>query len=325
VLNKALDQNESERELIYFLMMHVVKDELATRAQFLEAFKNMLDLMGDLEADIPRIKSYVAAFAALAISEDVFTLAEVAESVENGNHYPFLLLVLQQLGKTMEKLKLCKLFDESKINLLNTLPKIDRTKDRMAEILEERELHFLFPLLKIQAEMAKQLQNNSDTMDFLTWIKDGVDPAYYTAQGFISALITVIFKYVTADASQAIGTELGSVNEKAIKEKEKELLLKFKPVIGSFLRDQGDLQIIAVYALQAAWFAVDSPKVMLLRWFMNMYELEIIEEEAFLKWKEDIRDDYPGKGNALFQVNQWLLWLEQADEEDEEGDGDQDN
>ena len=42
--------------------------------------------------------------------------------------------------------------------------------------------------------------------------------------------------------------------------------------------------------------------VMLLRWFVNLYELEVIEEEAFLKWKEDIRDDYPGKGKALFQV-----------------------
>jgi len=162
-------------------------------------------------------------------------------------------------------------------------------------------------------------------MDFLAWIKDSVDPAYYTAQGFISAMITVIFKFVTAEVSQSLGTETSGGNEKAIKEKEKELLLKFKPVIGNFLRDQGDLQIIAVYALQAAWFAVDSPKIMLLRWFMNMYELEIIEEEAFLKWKEDIRDDYPGKGNALFQVNQWLLWLEQADEEDEEGEVDQDN
>lgn len=27
---------------------------------------------------------------------------------------------------------------------------------------------------------------------------------------------------------------------------------------------------------------------------MNLYELDIIEEDAFLKWKEDIRDDFPG-------------------------------
>lgn len=42
---------------------------------------------------------------------------------------------------------------------------------------------------------------------------------------------------------------------------------------------------------------------MLLRWFVNLYNLEVVEEEAFLKWKEDITDDYPGKGKALFQVS----------------------
>ena len=41
---------------------------------------------------------------------------------------------------------------------------------------------------------------------------------------------------------------------------------------------------------------------MLRRFFMNFYDMEIIEEEAFLKWKEDINDEYPGKGKALFQV-----------------------
>ena len=42
---------------------------------------------------------------------------------------------------------------------------------------------------------------------------------------------------------------------------------------------------------------------MLLRWFRNLYDMEIIEEEAFLKWKEDLKTDVPGKGKALFQVN----------------------
>ena len=35
---------------------------------------------------------------------------------------------------------------------------------------------------------------------------------------------------------------------------------------------------------------------------MYMYDLEILDEEAFLKWKEDINDQYPGKGKSLFQV-----------------------
>lgn len=57
---------------------------------------------------------------------------------------------------------------------------------------------------------------------------------------------------------------------------------------------------------------------MLLRWFTALYELEIAEEEAFLRWKEDITDAYPGKGKALFQVNSWLTWLQEAESEEEE-------
>ena len=41
---------------------------------------------------------------------------------------------------------------------------------------------------------------------------------------------------------------------------------------------------------------------MLLRLFMYMYDLEVIEEEAYLRWKEEVNDEYPGKGNSLFQV-----------------------
>lgn len=41
---------------------------------------------------------------------------------------------------------------------------------------------------------------------------------------------------------------------------------------------------------------------MLLRYFVNLYDMEIIEEESFLSWKEDVNDEYHGKGKALFQV-----------------------
>ena len=46
--------------------------------------------------------------------------------------------------------------------------------------------------------------------------------------------------------------------------------------------------------------------------------MEIIEEEAFWAWKEEITQEIPGEGKALFQVNQWLTWLETAKEEESE-------
>ena len=45
---------------------------------------------------------------------------------------------------------------------------------------------------------------------------------------------------------------------------------------------------------------------MLLRIFVLLYDTEVVEEEAFLKWKEDVSEKHPGKGKALFQVRSAL-------------------
>ena len=42
---------------------------------------------------------------------------------------------------------------------------------------------------------------------------------------------------------------------------------------------------------------------MLLRLFIVFYSNEIVEEDVFMRWREDLNDTYPGKGKALFQVS----------------------
>ena len=61
-------------------------------------------------------------------------------------------------------------------------------------------------------------------------------------------------------------------------------------------------QVTAVHSLQVFCLSHNFPKGMLLRWFIALYDLSIIDEEAFMRWKEDVNDAYPGKGDALFQV-----------------------
>lgn len=51
------------------------------------------------------------------------------------------------------------------------LPEADRTKERLSEILEERELTFLYPLLRIQADLARQLATDPNPQAFYKWIK----------------------------------------------------------------------------------------------------------------------------------------------------------
>lgn len=321
IMTQTLDKSDNDRELAGNLIIELKKESLITSAQFMEAFRELVTQMAEKEQEIPRIYSHVAGFAAHAVSEELTSLVEISEVTENGAHYPLFMLILQQLHKTQGKARLTQLFNDSKVNLLNMLPEVDRTKDRLSEILEDRGLTFLFPLLRIQSELWKQLQADPNPTQFYKWIKENLDPSHHTNPGFINALMTVLVKYITQESTLAEGSDPNTAPDKALQEKEKALLEKFKLVLQAFLHEQTDLQVMAVYSLQVYCYSLHFPKGMLLRWFVNLYDLEIVEEDAFLKWKEDITDAYPGKGKALFQVNQWLMWLAEAESE-EEDDGD---
>lgn len=154
------------------------------------------------------------------ICENILPLSEVADATENGKHYPLMLITLQNINKNLGKNALIDLFGKSKvsddldismcssylvlmiernrqINLLHTLPEADRTKERLAEILEDRNLTFLFPLLRIQADLWKQIKTDGDPNSLYKWIKENLDPAHFSDPGFISALATVVVKYIT--------------------------------------------------------------------------------------------------------------------------------
>ena len=80
------------------------------------------------------------------------------------------------------------------------------------------------------------------------------------------------------------------------------MLSNSQNLLQAFIHDSPSLQLTAVYALQIFCHEKNFTKGMLLRAFVNCYEMDIMDERAFLQWKEDVNDTYPGKGKALFQV-----------------------
>merc|ERR1711956_162237 len=154
---------------------------------------------------------------------------------------------------------------------------------------------------------------SADATAFAAWIGDNVDAKYHGNPDFIMALFQVVFKHIVDKAKETSASET-----------EKELLDKFRHVLKPFIADKPKLQLAAVYALQMSCNALCFPKGLLLRSFVNFYEMDIVDEHAFLQWKEDVNETYPGKGKALFQVNSWLTWLEEAESEEEEDEDEED-
>lgn len=311
IVNEVLDKSDPFHEKTIEFLQKLRKDGKLANGATLEAFKALINSMNEKEKTIPKITTIVASLLSRAVSVRLCKLSDISNYTDSGQHYPLFLLVLQQLHKQLGKPQLQEMFQQSKVNLMSSLPECDRTKDRMAEILEDRNLSFLYPLLRVQAELWKQIQADSNPQQFYKWIKENVEANCYTDPGFITAVMTVLLKFIMQESSKF-------ADEKQAVEKEMDILKKYCPVLNAFLNGNIELQLVAIYAMQVYWYSIDFPKGVLLRWFRESYELSVIEEEAFLRYKEDVTDMYPGKGKALFQVNQWLTWLAEAEDEDEE-------
>ncbi|XP_014208727.1 eukaryotic translation initiation factor 4 gamma 2 isoform X2 [Copidosoma floridanum] len=319
IYSNSLERNDSERGLAADLISQLRKESVLTSQQFHDGWKELVNSMADKESAVPCIASHVAQLTARAIFDSMLQLPDLASVTENGQHYPLFLLTLQQLHKSQGKAVLTQIFNESKVNLISQLPEAEKTKERLGEILEDRDLTFLYPLLRIQGDMWRQLEIDPAPNSLYKWIKEKLDPSHHSDPGFINALMTVLIKYITQETTFQPGTNPSVIPDKSLQDKESGLLRKYQRMLQTLLPTV-ESQVTAVHSLQVFCLSLNFPKGMLLRWFIALYDLSIIDEDAFMRWKEDVNDAYPGKGDALFQVNAWLTWLEQQSSEDEDDD-----
>ncbi|XP_059161943.1 eukaryotic translation initiation factor 4 gamma 2-like [Physella acuta] len=323
IMLDSLEKTESEQELSMRLIDELKTEHIITSDQFMEGFQQVCNKMSELETDVPLIKSIMARFGAMATTLDLVTLSDLAVPFEGGVHYPLFLLCLQNMHRIKDKEWLVDTFSRSKLDLQRMLPELDQNKERFMEILEDRGLSFMFPLLRIQAELARQIAAEPSATALYKWIKEKVEVPLQTDPGFINILVTSLLKYITSESTLKPNSDATVTPEKALMEKEKDLLDQLKGVLQLFLQDHANLQMAALYAVQVFCHSHGFPKGMFLRFFVNLYDMEVIDEEVYLRWKEEVNDQYPGKGKALFQVNQWLNWL-QTDNDDEESEEEDD-
>jgi hypothetical protein len=78
-----------------------------------------------------------------------------------------------------------------------------------------------------------------------------------------------------------------------------------------------------LYEVQAFCHTKGWPTGLMKKVFYNLYETDVVFEDAYGVWREDVNDVTPGKDKALFQVNEFLQWLDEAAEDDGEGDDDE--
>jgi translation initiation factor 4G len=76
-------------------------------------------------------------------------------------------------------------------HLFQSVSESDRNKEKMMEILEDRGLSFLFPMLRIQNDLWRQIQKDPNAGNLYKWIKENVDQRLHRDKGFINILATL--------------------------------------------------------------------------------------------------------------------------------------
>jgi translation initiation factor 4G len=332
--------NKKDREVILSFLLQLNKDGALDDVHFREAFDKVLNEKintkdekekGDEEKDaldVEQVMSNLAHTALWKVKEKLASLSDIAElTSDKVDRVSVLLITLQGLSKPeyfgQDGLK--ELFDAANIKLMDQIAEESRNDAKLASILMDYDLSFLMPLLTIRQEMVKQLASNPGNAEALgEWVNENVPSKYLEQDDFVVALFSVVFSHIVASTTFPAEESADKTvqPEKALVEAEKDLVSKFGVVLRPYVVSNASLQLTAAYALQVFNHDLGFPKGMLLRSFVNCYELDILDEHAFLQWREDVSDDYPGKGKALFQVNNWLTWLEEAESEEDEEDDD---
>lgn len=92
----------------------------------------------------------------------------------------------------------------------------------------------------------------------------------------------------------------------------------YGPALKHHLYGAKAASVAALFAMQKYLASASAAKGVWEAAFMKLYDKDIIEEDAFIAWKDDVSDKTPGKQTALLNTVRWFEWLTSADSEDED-------
>lgn len=325
------------------MLAPLAKASLLLPAEAAQFFQDGLEFLEDEVCDVPHIGTFIATFFARALSEKALPAAYLGTAfahlveceTESVSALRLTLAVLQCLrdahgGEEAAQ----KAYAEAKLSALGWLPKVQAEggQKAVADLLEGAGLACCDPTLVAGVLEAQQQESDAKTAAQLAeieayllqamratppesdgaimeWVGERIEPNVPNVQ---------LARLVMRSLLEATCAETPSSTKlhHAIAERAK-LLRKFLQVGKE--SEQMTLMFNSLYEVQDYCARKDWPEKLMKKLFYQLYEADVILEEAFTVWREDTSDQGANKMKALVQVNEFLQWLETTEEEGEDG------
>jgi len=332
VYNYALEKSEKARRTSGQFMSNLVRKKMLRPASYLKGMVAILEFAEDLIVDIPKFWDNIADLLVPALLDEMLPMTFIRDSekrTETMNpklRQQYLAGVLRSMGVANAS-KAAQLWSASGLAWSDFLPADQDVK----EFMRSNKLEFLEAAGGNTAAAAPPAADafrsdltaklRSDRSNAVEFIHSKVDKKLHSNTDFIKTLVEV----TTELSLEGLGGPAGEI-------KLKEDLFKSycSEILQNFFK-QDSLQLEALFVLQSLMHRLEHPRGILGQMFNVLYECDVISAEAFTDWKQDDRAAYQaddlelriwpgseGKGVAVKSCIQFLTWLEEAEEGEEE-------
>lgn len=141
-----------DHEIVVDFLLALQNENKLSINQLSITLSSVINGISEREEKKPEIMELVASVLATAIGKNVFGFDLFAMFMDNGHHYPLLLILLQHLHKQFGCDFVVGTVIDSKVDLMNSLALCDQNESRLIEILNDRNLNFLTPFLELKSQ-----------------------------------------------------------------------------------------------------------------------------------------------------------------------------
>lgn len=316
--NHTVEKSEASRKAIGRLFHFLFRDGVLTNEQYLAGVEPIMECAEDLEVDIPLLWKY---------------LAEIMGPTAFDGNLNLDKLFLDCVLKHVSKRKGAKLFahlleiaanDTSREDVSAILSRFTvklnvffDSDEEAVEFAKDKNIEFALSQVsssqkvgsttqhsaKIQEELRTLiLKRKARNEEVFEWIDKYVPETETKEASFIRALVTVVCE----DTMEREDGGLCKCNVNLMKDR-KSLLQKYIDV-------NGQLELQALFAVQALFVQLDHPPGFIKSYFDTLYDEDVITEDSFHAW-ESSPEEQLGKGVAIGASSEFFRWLRSASEE----------
>ncbi|XP_022239686.1 eukaryotic translation initiation factor 4 gamma 3-like [Limulus polyphemus] len=317
-INQVLERSSQARHLVGQLLRDLVCRRIISAEQYTKGLKSILENADDFAIDIPRIWEYLGELIGPMIQDGCIPLSYLREVVEpcvvSGTAGKLLSAVLHGAARNLGSIKVGEMWKKSGIQWMEFLP----SGQNIDKFIEENKLQFTvsvaesLPDAQLSMEQIKEkieflLQKKRATNEeILDWVEIYVGEERRKNSQFIRALISAIVENAIVGEGNSCKLSDSVITQRT-------------EVLQKYLDSNEDLELQALFGLQALVNKLEHPKGLLLDTFNVLYDLDLISDEAFKKWEQSTDPaEQEGKGVALKSVMTFFTWLKEAEEESEE-------